>query len=95
MTVRDAANAIEFYSKAFGATELPVRLTDPSGKVLHAEIKIADSPIMLADEFPEFGALSPPTLGGSPVRIALYVEDVTHWHPGYGCRRGGADTGGG
>ncbi len=75
LIVRDAASAIEFYKKAFGASEL-MRMADPSGKVMHAEIKIGNSPIMLADEFPEMGARSPQSLGGSPVSILLYVEDV-------------------
>jgi PhnB protein len=72
---KDAAAAIEFYKKAFGATEL-VRMGDPSGKVGHAEIQIGDSHVMLADEFPEMGFLSPQSLGGSPVMMHLYVEDV-------------------
>lgn len=76
LMVRDAAGAIEFYKKAFGAAELTTRLTDPSGKVMHAEIKIGDSPVMIADEFPEWGNRSPQSLGGTPVIIALYVEDV-------------------
>ena len=75
LIVKDAARAIEFYKQAFGATEL-FRLADPNGKVGHAEIKIGDSPIMLADEFPEMGAVSPQTLGGTPVSILLYVDDV-------------------
>ena len=75
LIVKDAARAIEFYKQAFGATEL-WRLADPNGKVGHAEIKIGDSPIMLADEFPEMGAVSPQTLGGSSVSILLYVDDV-------------------
>jgi PhnB protein len=75
MIVKDAARAIEFYKQAFGATEL-MRLADPSGKVGHAEIRIGNSPIMLADEFPEMGIRSPQTIGGSPVSILLYVDDV-------------------
>lgn len=75
LIVKDAARAIDFYKKAFSATEL-LRLADPSGKVAHAEIKVGDSPIMLADEFPEMGAKSPPSFGGSPASIMLYVEDV-------------------
>jgi PhnB protein len=70
-----AARAIEFYVKAFGATEL-MRFVDASGKVGHAEVKIGDSRVMLADEFPDHGARSPKTLGGTPVFIHLYVEDV-------------------
>lgn len=75
LIVKDAASALDFYKKAFGATEL-MRLAGPGGKVMHAEIKIGDSPIMLADEFPEMGARSPQSLGGSPVSLLLYVEDV-------------------
>ena len=75
LIVKDGARAIEFYKKAFGATEL-MRMADPSGKIGHAEIKIGDSPIMLADEVTEMGYRSPQSLGGSPVSILLYVEDV-------------------
>jgi PhnB protein len=75
LIVRDAITAIEFYQKAFGAKEF-VRLADPTGKVMHAEIRIGDSQIMLADEFPDMGYQSPTVLGGSPVSILLYVEDV-------------------
>ena len=75
LIVKDAARAIEFYKRAFGATEL-LRMPAPGGKIGHAEIKIGDSPIMLADEAPDMGALSPETLGGTPVSILLYVEDV-------------------
>lgn len=75
LTIRNAAGAIDFYKKAFGATEL-MRMADPSGKVGHAELKIGDSPIMLSDEFPEMDVRSPETIGGSPVAIMLYVEDV-------------------
>ena len=75
LCVKDAASALEFYKKALGATEL-MRMPHPGGKIGHAEIKIGDSMIMLADEFPEMGFRSPQTLGGSPVAIHLYVEDV-------------------
>lgn len=71
---KDAAAAIEFYKKAFGAKEL-MRM-DNQGKVGHAELQIGDSRIMLADEFPELGFLSPQSVGGSPIMIHLYVEDV-------------------
>lgn len=73
--IRDAANAIEFYKKAFGAEEL-MRLEMPNGKIAYAAVKIGDSPIMLADEFPEMDVRSPQTLGGSPITIHLYVDDV-------------------
>jgi PhnB protein len=59
----------------YASTEL-VRLADPTGKVMHAEIRVNNSPFMLADEFPDMGYRSPLTLGGSPVSIYLYVEDV-------------------
>ena len=75
LIIKNAAAAIDFYKKAFGATEL-LRMGQPDGKVGHAEIKIGDSPIMLADEFPEIGYKSPTTLGGSPVSLMIYVEDV-------------------
>ena len=70
-----AADAIAFYSRAFGAVEQQ-RLPDPRGKLMHAEIKIGDSTVMLVDEFPEMGMLSPKSLKGSPVIIHLFVEDV-------------------
>jgi PhnB protein len=75
LIVRDAARALDFYKQAFGAIET-MRFPGPGGKVMHAEIKIGDSPIMLADECPEMGARSPQSLGGSPVSLMLYVEDV-------------------
>ena len=75
LIVGGAAGAIEFYKKAFGAREL-FRMTKPDGRIGHAEIKIGDSPIMLADEVPEIGYHSPQSLGSSPVSILLYVEDV-------------------
>lgn len=75
LIITGAAEAIDYYKKAFGATEL-LRMPAPGGKIGHAEIKIGDSPIMLADEFPEMGYKSPQTLGGSPVSIMIYVEDV-------------------
>jgi PhnB protein len=75
LIVRDAARAIAFYTQAFGATEL-MRLPAPNGKLGHAEIKIGNSPIMLADEFPEMGHRSPQSLGGAAVSLLLYVEDV-------------------
>ena len=70
-----AADAIAFYSRAFGAVEQQ-RLPDARGKLMHAEIKIGDSTVMLVDEFPEMGMLSPKSLKGSPVIIHLFVEDV-------------------
>jgi PhnB protein len=75
LVVDGAASAIEFYKEAFGATEV-MRLPGPGGKVMHAEIRIGDSPIMLADEVPQMNIRGPATLGGSPVSILLYVDDV-------------------
>ena len=76
LIIKDAASAIEFYKKAFGATELE-RIADAEGKIRHAEIKIGDSPIMITDENPEYPEwLSPQSRGGTPVHIYLYVEDV-------------------
>lgn len=75
LIIKGAAEAIEFYKKAFGATEV-FRMAQPDGKIGHAEVQIGDSRIMLADEFPEMGYLGPSTLGGSSVSILLYVEDV-------------------
>src|SRR5512140_1958253 len=70
-----ATDAIEFYKKAFNATEAG-RLAGPQGKLMHAMIRIGDSCVMLVDEFPEMGALGPKALKGSPVTIHLYVDDV-------------------
>lgn len=70
-----AAEAIEFYRRAFGAEEL-ARMPGPDGKLMHAAICIGDSPLMLVDDFPEWGSRGPKALGGSPVTIHLYVEDV-------------------
>jgi PhnB protein len=74
LTCKNAEAAIEFYKKAFGAVEL-FRIGEP-GMVGHAEIKIGNAIIMLADEHPQMGAVSPETLGGTPVRLLIYVEDV-------------------
>ena len=75
LAIKNAAEALEFYKTAFGATET-YKLMMPDGRVGHAEIRLGDSIIMLSDEFPEYGGKSPETLGGSPVSIHLYVEDV-------------------
>ena len=75
LIVRGAAQALDFYQAAFGATEL-YRLPDPSGRIGHAEIQIGDSRLMLADEFPEMGVRGPQSLNGTSVSILLYVEDV-------------------
>jgi len=75
LCVNDAAAAIEFYKKAFGAIEL-MRLPDPNGKIGHAEIRIGEAIVMLADENPDVDHVSPTTLGGSTVKLHMYVEDV-------------------
>jgi len=75
LIVNGAARALEFYKQAFGAVET-MRLTGPGERIGHAEIRIGNSTIMLADEFPDFGAISAQTLGGSPVKIHLQVDDV-------------------
>ena len=75
LIVKGAANALDFYKKAFGATEI-MRIPAPGGKVGHAEIKIGNAIIMLADEFPEMNHRSPQSLGGTPVSILVYVQDV-------------------
>jgi PhnB protein len=74
LSVDGAAAALEFYKRAFGATEC-MRVPSPDGRIAHAEIQIGDSRVMLADEFPEMNFRSPKSIGGSPVTIALYVED--------------------
>ncbi len=75
LIVKGAAAALDFYARALGAREL-VRMADPSGKVGHAEMKIGDSPFMLADEFPEMGAVAPRAGGGHSVSFLVYVPDV-------------------
>jgi PhnB protein len=75
LVVSDANGAIDFYKKAFGAQEL-FRMNFPNGKVVHAELKIGDSMLMLADEMPGGKCRAPKSLGGSSVKIFLYVEDV-------------------
>jgi PhnB protein len=73
--VPSAADAIEFYTKALGAAEL-FRMEGPGGSVMHAEVRIGDSVLMLSDENPSQGTVAPASLGGSPVHILMYVEDV-------------------
>ena len=70
-----AAEAIEFYKQAFDAEEL-TRMPGQNGKLMHASVRIGDSVVMLTDEFPDWGALGPTALHGTPVTIHLYVEDV-------------------
>ena len=75
LIVDGAAKAIDFYKDVFGATEKH-RMASPEGKVMHAELKIGDSVIMLADEFPDMGYRGPLGLGGTPVTLMLYVKNV-------------------
>jgi PhnB protein len=75
LIIKGAGRAIDFYKKAFGASER-MRMDGPSGTVGHAEIEIGGSAIMLADEFPEMGCRSPQSVGGTPVTLHLYVKDV-------------------
>ena len=79
LMLRGAADAIEFYKRAFGATEL-MRQQDPEGGIQHAEILIGDSPVMLVDETPKFPEMrGVQTFGGSPVNMFLYVDDADAW----------------
>ncbi len=75
LCVKSTAAAMKFYAKAFGAKE-HFRLQEPSGKVGHAEMAIGNSRMMLADEYPDWGHLSPVTLGGSPVQFQIYVKNA-------------------
>lgn len=75
LVVKGADAAIRFYAAVFGAHE-DFRLVEPGGKVGHAELLIDDSRLMLADEYPDFGALGPASIGGTPVGLQLYVPDV-------------------
>lgn len=75
LVIDGAAAALDFYKKAFGAEEL-MRMPGPDGKIGHAEIRIGDSHVMLADEHPEQGHRGPKSVGGTPVGIMIYVEDA-------------------
>ena len=75
LIIKGAAEAIEFYKKAFGAVEV-MRMAGPDGRIGHAEIKIGDSHIMLADEHPEMSIYSARHYGGSPVSVLLYVDNA-------------------
>ena len=75
LCIKNAAAAIDFYKQAFGAIEV-FRMDSPDGKIGHAEIKIGNSHLMLADEHPEMGFRSPQTIGGTPIHLMIYVEDV-------------------
>jgi PhnB protein len=76
--VDGAARAIEFYKKAFNAQEF-VRMDGPGGRIMHAELQIGNSRMMLSDANPDMGSRDPKALGGSPVSILLYVDDVDAW----------------
>jgi PhnB protein len=80
LVMKNAAAAIEFYKEAFGAVEL-LRMAAPGGKIGHAEINIGDSPVMLADEYPDMGIKGPESLGGTPVSLMIYVDDVDKIYP--------------
>lgn len=75
LTIKDCARAIEFYKKAFGAVET-VRIPEPNNKIMHAEIRIGDSVLMMTEENVEHKHMGPESLGGSPVSVLLYVENV-------------------
>lgn len=75
LIIRGASDAIEFYKRAFGATEV-MRMPKPDGTIGHAELAIGDSRIMLADEYPEMGYRSPLSIGGAGISIMLYIEKV-------------------
>ena len=76
LIVKDGLKAIEYYKKVFGAIDKGTMMMPDNKSVAHAELMIGDSKIMLSDEFPEMKSLSPATIGGSPVSLYLYVEDV-------------------
>jgi len=75
LTVHDSAAAIRFYQQAFGAEEI-FRLSEPSGRVGHAQLKLGPTVLMLADEYPEYGIQGPRTLGGAGFRMHLHVDDA-------------------
>lgn len=75
LVIKGAAAALDFYARAFGAEEI-MRLSGPDGGVAHAEMKIGDSVFMLGDEFPDMGYVGPRALGGTPVSLMIYVDDV-------------------
>jgi PhnB protein len=75
LSINGAAAAIEFYKKAFGAIEV-MRIAQPDGRVGHAELQVCDSRVMVADEFPEMDFRAPLSIGGTPVHLHMYVEDV-------------------
>ena len=75
LVCKGAAKAIEFYTNAFGATEV-VRMPGPDGRVMHAEVKIGDSMLMLSDANPQYGSRSPKALGGTPSGVMVYTRNV-------------------
>src|SRR5262245_29485775 len=75
LCIKGAAEALEFYKKAFGASEI-MRFSTPDGRIAHAEIQIGNSRIMMSDEYPEMDFRSPKSYGGTSVAIMLYVENV-------------------
>ncbi len=75
LAAKDAAAALEFYKQAFGAVE-NYRLNGPDGRIGHAEFTINGARLMIADEYPDFGALSPQTIGGSPIKLHIYVDNA-------------------
>jgi len=75
LVIRGAAQAIDYYKQAFGATEI-MRIQQPDGRVGHAELKFGDAVVMLADEFPEINVVGPATLGNTTVGVLLYVENA-------------------
>jgi PhnB protein len=80
LIVDGAAEAIDFYTSVLGAAQRGDRMETPDGKVGHAELSLGDSLIMLADESPDMGAVGPRTVGGTPVTVHVYVEDVDNVH---------------
>jgi PhnB protein len=78
LRVRNAGRALDFYQRAFGAQEL-FRLTEPGGRIGHAEIKIGATTLMLSDEYPEMGVVGPQALGGTTFSIHLHVDDADAW----------------
>ncbi len=76
LTTHDCAAAIDFYERAFGANETGARFTAPDGKIGHAEISIGGVRIFLSDEYPDFGAVSPKSLGGASVALHIHVDDT-------------------
>jgi PhnB protein len=76
ITISDCAGAIDFYKDVFGATEPYERFTDPNGRVGHAELVIGDTGVMMSDEYPEMGIVSPTTLGGQSGSLTVYVPDT-------------------